>query len=77
MKCKRCDGSGQEPDNKKTGSRLRALRRERGIGLREMARRMGISHPYLCQMEAGDRRIRPALLRQYLSLMENHNQKKP
>lgn len=42
------------------GSRLRKARLEEGTGLCEMARRLGISAPYLVDIEFGRRAVRPA-----------------
>jgi DNA-binding transcriptional regulator YiaG len=59
--CKRCSGSGIEPDQAAIGSELKALRVAAGISLRKMARKLVISHGYLHQLEAGRRRWNPVL----------------
>ena len=43
------------------GARLRALRVERGLRQNEMAERLGISVPYLSQLEHDDRPLTPAV----------------
>jgi transcriptional regulator with XRE-family HTH domain len=35
------------------GQRMKALREKRGLGLRELARRAGVHHPTLSQLEHG------------------------
>ncbi|HUD74814.1 MAG TPA: hypothetical protein VMQ76_07055, partial [Terracidiphilus sp.] len=49
--CARCAGTGVEPDDKAIGGNLKALRIEAGIALRSMARRIRLSHGFLCQLE--------------------------
>lgn len=53
--CHCCEGSGKEIDQKQLGLALSGLRLRSGIGLRDMARRVGISHTYLKLLEKGDR----------------------
>ena len=53
--CHCCAGSGTETDNAKTGRAMSGLRLRAGIGLREMARALRISHSFLCQLEQGNR----------------------
>ena len=43
------------PDNAATGLALRTMRRKVPLSLREVARRMGITAPYLCDLEQGKR----------------------
>ena len=54
--CHCCHGSGTESDAKIHGRAMSGLRLRAGIGLRDMARRLRISHTYLWQMEQGKRR---------------------
>jgi len=44
------------------GQRIRARRLELGITLRELARRVGVSAPYLTDLEAGHRHPSPDVL---------------
>lgn len=53
MTCTRCGGTGQEPNLKALGRQLRALRRESGLTMRQMAVHIGLSHSFVCQMERG------------------------
>jgi DNA-binding transcriptional regulator YiaG len=52
--CHCCKGSGEE-FNVKDGARIRSLRLHYELSLRELARRMKISHSYLHQLEMGRR----------------------
>ena len=51
--CHCCAGSGVAPDDRSIGRAARALRSRSGIGLRDMAKRLGVSHTYLSLLEAG------------------------
>lgn len=57
--CHCCHGSGAEVDEKKASAMLKKLRVRAGIGLREMARRIGVSHSFLSQLEGGRRKWSP------------------
>lgn len=50
------------------GRRLRAVREERGIGLRELSRRLGVSASALSQIETG--RTRPSVMTLYSIVSE-------
>lgn len=47
---------------------LRARRRDAGVSLREMARRLGFSTPYLCDVEYGRRRCSLKIRKAYEAL---------
>ena len=64
-RCRRCQGTGEEPDHVTIGANLRSSRERAGITLREMARRLGYSPPYISDRELGRRAWRPQLLRDY------------
>jgi len=51
MKCKRCNGTGEEVDNKW----MVHLRELADITQLECSKRMGISQQYLCDLEQGRR----------------------
>lgn len=53
--CHCCAGTGAERDNHRIGKSFRQARILRGIGLRELARRLGVSHAFLHQLENGRR----------------------
>ena len=51
--CPHCGGSGEAPD----AGALRRWRESKRISLREMARRLGVSHVYLGTVERGKRAV--------------------
>jgi len=61
MKCKRCNGSGAEPDHALIGRGIKDRRLAIGRTLTQVAFGMGISVPYLCLLESGTRNWRPKL----------------
>ena len=54
-KCRRCKGSGREPDQVETGLWFRAHRQQIGVSLRLMSKRLGISPSFLSNLEQGRR----------------------
>ena len=72
MNCKRCNGTGQEPNQKNIGSAMKGLREDDGIGLREMAGYMGISHGFLSQLESGQRTWSQRLVRLFHQQRTKH-----
>lgn len=65
QKCHCCDGTGRELDPVVTGKVLRAERFLAGLTQREIARRMGLSFPYLSQLEGGTVRWSESLVKRY------------
>ncbi len=59
--CPQCGGTGEALDP----AALRRFRESKRIGLREMARRLGVSHVYLGEVERG---VRAASGRKLLEL---------
>lgn len=53
--CRRCGGSGAEPNWRALGAEIRRRREEMGLTLRELARRAGCSPAYLHDLEHGRR----------------------
>ncbi len=53
--CHCCDGTGKELDPVGIGQWLRVHREARSLTLREVARRMKLSGPYLSDLERGRR----------------------
>lgn len=63
--CPRCQGAGSLP----TGPAMREARQRVSVGLREMARRLGVSSGYLRDLEAGRRKWRASLVVRYRSVL--------
>ena len=55
--------------DKAIGSRMKKLREHRGVKQNFMAKKLGISPNYLCELEAGKRRWMASLLFQYEKLL--------
>lgn len=53
---------------------LRARRQRHGVGLRELARAMAISAPYLREMELGTRRLTPAMRKRHRAALATFKQ---
>ena len=64
--CPQCGGSGKVCDPAQIGARLRHERELVGITGREMARRMGYSAMYLCDLEHGRRDWKANLINSYI-----------
>lgn len=65
MPCPRCNGKGRIPDPRVFGMAARVLRKSAGLSLREVARRMGFSAPYVCDLEYGRRQWTNCLMNNY------------
>ena len=72
MNCKRCNGTGTEPDQKAIGWKMNLMRVAAGIGLREMAGYMGISHGFLSQPENGHRTWSQRLINLFQRKLTKH-----
>lgn len=55
LACPHCQGTGRIPDPVAVGAELRAARKRAGLTQRAMARILGISFGYLCDIEKGRR----------------------
>lgn len=53
--CQHCLGSGYEIDHAKTGASLRRKRKAVNMSLRDMAKLLKVSAPYLSDLELGRR----------------------
>lgn len=53
--CRRCSGTGREPDARAIGTSVRRLREASGRSLRDVAEALGITASYLCDLELGRR----------------------
>jgi predicted transcriptional regulator len=54
-KCRHCGGTGKEIDSFACGQDLRNEREDVGISLRQMAKILNVSAPYLSDLELGRR----------------------
>ncbi len=71
MKCKRCGGSGLEPDHKAVGRQMRDKRERANISLSEMARRLGFSKAYVSDLELGRRGWHTAVKKAYGAALQD------
>lgn len=71
MNCKRCNGTGVEPDQKKIGRLFRKKRLAAGISLRLMGCLVNRSHGFLSQLESGQRTWTLALMFLYTDITLN------
>jgi predicted transcriptional regulator len=55
ISCKCCGGSGHDIDNRETGDVLKKARKTSRITQKAMAKALGISAAYLCDLEHGRR----------------------
>lgn len=68
-KCHRCGGTGREPDWRTYGRAVRTERERRGIGLRQLARRVKCSPAFLSDMERGNRSWQGPVARRVLTTL--------
>jgi len=66
MTCKRCNGTGKEPNQKSIGAHMRKHREQAGIGLREMAAKMKTDFGFLSRLELGKRTWSPEIKKSFL-----------
>lgn len=53
--CPWCNGTGRRPDWRILGAKVRAARKRKRLGLRDLARQAGCSAAYLSDLEYGRR----------------------
>ena len=70
-KCRRCAGTGREPDHGAKGAEMKRKRLATGFSMRQLARKMGISNAYLCGLERGSKAWNDGLERRYVEALEN------
>lgn len=63
--CHHCSGSGKETDQIALGAEQRAKRKKAGLSLRQLAKLMCFTTPYVCDLELGRRRWSQKLLDKY------------
>lgn len=71
VRCKRCRGTGREFDLASVGEQMARFRKRAGLSGREMARRLGISAMYLCDLERGRRQWNREFLTNYKKCLRN------
>jgi predicted transcriptional regulator len=64
-KCEHCGGSGFQMDHVKAGQHFRARRERLKISLREIAGYLGLSAPYVSDLERGRRNWTGERIEQY------------
>lgn len=70
IKCPTCKGLGKVPDPQFIASNMRHHRVNCGMSLREVATLMGISAPYLSDLERGRRAWSKHLVNQFLNCLK-------
>lgn len=73
--CKRCSGSGFEPDPKTIGESMRKAREDAGLSLRQVATRMGYSAAYVSDLERGQRLFGHVQKRKFTEAIEGLKKK--
>lgn len=63
--CRKCHGTGKEPDPADTGRQMRKLRERRDVSLRKAAAAMALSPTYLSHLEHGKRDWSDKLIKRY------------
>lgn len=68
--CPQCGGSGKVMDDKKVGAFMREIRKKAGVSSRAVARQLGLSAAYVCDLELGRRGWNAEKRRQYRDAVE-------
>ena len=68
--CKRCGGSGFEPDHAFTGATFRKRRLDAGLTQRQVATSVGCSVQHISDLEQGRRAWNPTLILRYHDALE-------
>lgn len=63
--CPKCGGTGKIPDPVSQGEYLRNIRNSAGCSMRELAKMIGFSVAYLCDLENGRRRVTDKIIAEY------------
>ena len=67
--CRRCGGTGHEPDHERIGEAMRRDREAAGLTLVQIAERMGVSGSYLSDLERGKRAWHEPIRQRYLTAL--------
>lgn len=70
MPCQNCNGTGRIVDPRSFGASLRASRERVGLTLREMARRLSLSPPFVSDVEQGRRSFSEQNLEKYQTVID-------
>ena len=73
MECPKCGGSGHVLDPRVQGMMMKREREEKGLSLREVARRMGFTAAYICDMELGRRGWNGAKIKAFRLALTGNN----
>jgi len=67
-RCRRCDGTGVEPDQIKIGAAMRARRQDAKMTMQDVGNLLGLTRSYICDLELGRRAWNADLLARYRAL---------
>lgn len=67
--CDKCEGTGRLLDQREVGKELRALRIAAKISLRNMAESLGLSAPYVSDLELGRRNWSRTKIKDYTRMV--------
>lgn len=70
LKCPKCQGVGTIPNPQFVGEQLRKEREAAGVSMREVARRMKMSAPFLSDVENGFRHFSPEHTARYRAALK-------
>ena len=70
MTCPKCDGTGAVLDPRMVGQQMRELREHNDVSVREVARRLNLSAPYVSDLELGRRSFNEELIERYKSALK-------
>jgi predicted transcriptional regulator len=66
MDCKRCGGTGVEPDQKAIAAKMRLHRQRAGVTAKAVARRMKLTPAFICDLEHARRDWRLPTMEHYM-----------
>lgn len=70
MTCPKCDGTGHVLNPMAQGNAMRQIRLKAGVAVREMARRLDVSAPYVSDLELGRRGWNSGLIERYKAALK-------
>ena len=73
IECPECFGKGKVPDPATVGQELRKMRLSAGLRLKDLARIIGVTSAYLCDIEKGRRAALANILHHYEKLKSKLN----